>query len=62
MLKDKDGNRIIPLPGDNGQTLITGKSGKGKTYLIYRLLEESLHEGKRILVIDQSESFSLYEI
>ena len=42
----------------NGHLFILGQSGTGKTYFLYRKMEEDVNNGKRIIVWDYSASYS----
>ena len=62
MLKDKEDHVIKISKIPNAHVLILGKSGEGKTYFCCRKIEEDLREGKKIIIFDYSNSYSLPEL
>lgn len=62
MLRDREGNEVILSEKPNAHLLILGCSGSGKTYFVCRKLEEELKKGKKILIFDYSESYTLSEL
>lgn len=62
MLKDREGHEIELTKDGNGHILVYGKSGQGKTYFLCRMLEKYCEEGKRVLIIDFSGSYSHREL
>lgn len=61
MIRDLEGTKIKLADIPNGHRLLVGKSGCGKTFAMFRLLEEALEEQKECLLIDFSGSFSKCE-
>ena len=61
MIRDLEGAKIKLADIPNGHCLLVGKSGCGKTFAMFRLLEEALEEQKECLLIDFSGSFSKCE-
>lgn len=65
MLKGKSGEKISLCMEPNGHLLSLGASGSGKSYFIYRRLEEIWKAGtgsRRYAVLDYSNSFTPKEI
>lgn len=52
--------KLVEKP--NGHLLILGQSGTGKTYFLCRKMEEADKNGKRILLLDYSASFTYLEL
>ena len=46
MIRDLENNRINLRDGANGHRLLLGKTGSGKTWFCYRMLEDALAQGK----------------
>lgn len=61
-MKDYFNNEIVMMNAINGHAILTGMSGMGKTYALTRLLEEAAKNKKRILILDYSGSFSVFEL
>lgn len=61
MIRDLEGAKIKLSDIPNGHRLLVGKSGCGKTFAMFRLLEEALEEQKECLLIDFSGGFSKCE-
>ena len=61
-MNDKIGNTIELSSDPNGHVLILGQTGQGKTYELCRLVEDYCGQGKRILIIDYSGSFTEREL
>lgn len=62
MFVDKLGNRIHTISEENYSMTILGKPGSGKTYSMYRHIEESVRDGIGVLIVDFSGSYTEYEI
>lgn len=63
MFKVKVSARRIKLVDKaNSHRLIIGKSGYGKTWCSYRMIEEAVEDGKQILILDYSGSYTLQEL
>lgn len=62
MLKDRESNKIRLSDTDNGHRLLLGKSGSGKTYCCYRMIEEAMSLKKRGIIFDCSGSYALTEM
>lgn len=62
MLRDKENHLIKICKTPNSHILILGKSGEGKTYFCCRKIEEDLEEGKKVIILDYSNSYSLPEL
>ena len=61
MIRDLEKNQIGLQEGANRHCLLLGKSGCGKTWSCYRMLEATLDQGKTCLVIDYSGSITRIE-
>lgn len=46
----------------NSHRLIIGKSGYGKTWCCYRMIEDAVEAGKQILILDYSGSYTMLEL
>lgn len=57
-MRDIEGNSIRLAHEANGHLLVWGRSGEGKTYFCQRKIEEYLEDGKRILILDFSGSYT----
>ena len=62
MIRDLERNQIGVQEGANGHRLLLGKSGCGKTWSCYRMLEAALDQGKNCLIFDYSGSFTGKEL
>lgn len=62
MIRDLENNLISLQNEANAHRLILGKSGYGKTWFCYRMLEESVEQKKNSLVFDYSGSFTENEL
>lgn len=62
MINDCEGNKITLAAKPNANVLITGRSGQGKTFFCYRMIEEEFERGKSILILDYSGSYSEAEM
>lgn len=62
MIRDLEMNQIGLQEGANGHCLLLGKTGCGKTWACYRMLEATLDQGKTCLVFDYSGSFTSKEL
>lgn len=62
MIRDLEKNQIGLQEGANRHCLLLGKSGCGKTWSCYRMLEATLDQGKTCLVFDYSGSFTSKEL
>lgn len=62
MLICENQNIINLTETPNGHLLVLGKSGTGKTYFLCRKIENEVENGKRILVLDYSASFTDLEL
>ena len=64
MLRDLEGN-IINLKefpdALNNHRLIWGKSGSGKTWCCYRMIEEAVEQKKKCVIFDYSGSYTTKE-
>lgn len=61
MLSDREGN-VIKLKGVpealNNHRLILGKSGSGKTWCCYRMIEDAVEQKKKCVIFDYSGSYT----
>ena len=62
MIKDKEGHEVHLMGEANGHKLIYGNSGQGKTFFLMRELESYCEQGKTILILDYSGSFTEKEM
>lgn len=65
MLTGKSGERIVMCTEQNGHLLTLGMSGSGKSYYIYRRLEELWQAGaggRRYVILDHSNSYTADEM
>lgn len=62
MLKDYSNNEIIMAEQPNGHLLVMGASGTGKSYFLCRRLEELIQQGRKVIVIDFSGSYTYEEL
>lgn len=62
MLTDREGNSIELRDEENKHLLILGKSGSGKTWCCYRMLEEMAKQKKLVYVFDYSGSYTEEEL
>ena len=64
MLRDQEGNTIevkgTPMASNNHR-LILGKSGYGKTWCCYRMIEEAVEQKKKCVIFDYSGSYTMKE-
>lgn len=64
MLRDQEGNTIevkgTPMASNNHR-LILGKSGYGKTWCCYRMIEEAVEQKKKCVIFDYSGSYTMEE-
>ena len=64
MLRDQEGNTIkmkgTPMASNNHR-LILGKSGYGKTWCCYRMVEEAVEQNKKCVIFDYSGSYTAEE-
>lgn len=64
MLRDQEGNTIevkgTPMASNNHR-LILGKSGYGKTWCCYRMIEEAVEQKKKCVIFDYSGSYTTEE-
>ena len=58
MLKDREGNLIKLRSAANEHRLILGKSGYGKTWCCYRMIEEAVDRKKKCMILDYSGSYT----
>lgn len=61
-MKDDYGNVIELSPEPNGHSLFLGQTGQGKTYALCRLSENYCEQGKKMLILDYSGSFTEHEL
>lgn len=59
---DVEGNEIKLCSEPNANLLIWGRSGQGKTYLCCRKIEELVRQGRRVLILDYSGSYTKSEL
>lgn len=57
-MRDIEGNTIKICSIPNPNILIWGRSGQGKSYCCCRRIEEAVQEGKQVLIIDYSGSYT----
>ena len=62
MLLDREGNTVELRNAENKHVLILGKSGSGKTWCCYRMLEEMANQKKSVYVFDYSGSYTQEEL
>lgn len=62
MLKDMEGNAVTFSQTPNSHMMILGQSGMGKTFFLCRKMEEAVSNGKTILIVDFSGSFTSREL
>lgn len=61
-MKDREGNEITMTEYPNQHVLIWGQSGQGKTFCTYRHIEKAVENGKHVLILDFSGSYSQQEL
>lgn len=62
MLRTKiSGRKIKLVDKPNAHRLAIGKSGYGKTWCSYRMIEDAVRTGKYILILDYSGSYTIQE-
>ena len=62
MIRDLENNLINLRNGVNAHRLLLGKTGSGKTWFCYRMLEDALAQEKTCLIFDYSGSFTDQEM
>lgn len=62
MIRDREDNEVKLSEKQNAHLLILGCSGSGKTYFVCRKLEQEVKRGKKIIVFDYSQSYTLPEL
>lgn len=62
MLLDNEDNEIALLDKPNAHILSWGRSGEGKTYFACRKIEKEYQEGKSVMILDYSGSYTEQEM
>lgn len=61
-MTDREKNKVTMKENMNPHILVLGKSGTGKTFYLMKEIEKLIAEGKRVLILDFSGSYTAEEI